>query len=89
MFEQGLSVDEIAKRRNLTPGTILTHLTESLEAGEPLAIERLIAPERYEVIAEALRQIGDSLLRPVKDALGDDYSYDEIRLVRANMRIRT
>ena len=89
MFEQGLSVDEIARRRNLAPGTILTHLSEALEAGEPLAIERLIAPERYEVIAEALRQIGDSLLRPVKEALGDNYSYDEIRLVRASMRIGT
>jgi ATP-dependent DNA helicase RecQ len=87
MFQQGLSVDEIAQRRNLTRGTIITHLTEVLEAGESIDIDRLIAPERYEIIAEVLRRIGDGLLRPVKDELGDDYSYDEIRLVRAAMRV--
>jgi len=32
MFEQGLSVDEIAKRRNLPRDTIISHLAESLEA---------------------------------------------------------
>jgi ATP-dependent DNA helicase RecQ len=87
MFQQGLGVDEIAKRRNLTRGTIITHLAELLEVGQDIDIERLIAPERYQIIAEALHRIGDSILRPVKDDLGDDFSYDEIRLVRAAMRI--
>jgi ATP-dependent DNA helicase RecQ len=83
MFQQGLSMDEIAQRRNMTRGTILTHLTELLESGEPLDMERLIRPERYDVIAGALREVGGELLKPVKEFLGDEYSYDEIRLVRA------
>ena len=83
MFQQGLSMTEIAQRRNMTRGTILTHLTELLESGVPLEMERLIQPERYDVIAGALREVGGELLRPVKDLLGDEYSYDEIRLVRA------
>ncbi len=33
-----------------------------------------------------MQEVGDSMLRPVKDFLGDEYSYDEIRLVRAVMR---
>jgi ATP-dependent DNA helicase RecQ len=83
MFQQGLSIDEIARNRNLSRGTILTHLTELLESGEALDMERLIRRERYEVIAEALKEVGGELLKPVKEFLGDDYSYDEIRLVRA------
>jgi len=83
MFQQGLSMDEIAQRRNMTRGTILTHLTELLESGEPLDMERLIHPERYNVIADALREVGGELLKPVKEFLEDEYSYDEIRLVRA------
>ena len=86
MFEQGLSVDEIARNRNLARLTIIRHLTELLEDGEQIAIDRLIDPERYEVIADALRQVDSNLLRPVKDFLGDDYSYEEIRLVSAAMR---
>jgi len=38
------------------------------------------------VIVDALEQVGDDLLRPVKDFLGDEYSYEEIRLVRAAIR---
>ena len=83
MFQQGLSIDEIAQNRNLSRGTILTHLAELLESGEALDMERLIRPERYDVIANALKEVGGELLKPVKEFLGDDYSYDEIRLVRA------
>ncbi len=83
MFLQGLSMDEIAQRRNMSRGTILTHLTELLESGEPLDMERLIRLERYNVIADALREVGGELLKPVKEFLGDEYAYDEIRLVRA------
>ena len=83
MFQQGLSIDEIAQNRNLSRGTILTHLAELLESGESLEIERLIRPERYNVIASALKEVGGELLKPVKEFLGDEYSYDEIRLVRA------
>src|SRR5260370_11936250 len=86
MFQQGLNMAEIAQRRNMSRWTILTHLTELLESGAPLDIERLIPPERYEVIADALQEVGGDLLRPVKDFLGDEYSYDEIRLVRAAMK---
>jgi hypothetical protein len=30
--------------------------------------------------------VGDDVLKPVKEFLGDEYSYEEIRLVRALMR---
>ena len=83
MFQQGLNIAEIAQNRNMTRGTILTHLTELLESGESLDMERLIRPERYDVIVEALKEVGGELLKPVKEFLGDEYSYDEIRLVRA------
>ena len=79
-------MEEIAMERNLKPITILNHLTELAEAGEAIDIDRLVQPEHYDVIVDALEQVGDDLLRPVKDFLGDEYSYEEIRLVRAAIR---
>ena len=38
-------------------------------------------PERFETIRAAFEQSGGTFLSPVKEILGDDYSYDEIRLV--------
>jgi ATP-dependent DNA helicase RecQ len=86
LYRQGLGVEEIAMERNLKPITILNHLTELAEAGEAVDIDRLVQPEHYEVIVDALQQVGSDLLKPVKDFLGDEYSYEEIRLVRAVIR---
>jgi ATP-dependent DNA helicase RecQ len=86
LYRQGLSIEEIAYERNLKRSTIMDHLIELFEAGEAIDIDGLVQPEHYEVIVDALRQIGHELLRPVKDYLGDEYSYEEIRLVRASLR---
>ncbi|HLH61173.1 MAG TPA: DNA helicase RecQ [Ktedonobacteraceae bacterium] len=86
MYRQGMSVEEIARARNLTQGTITGYLSEFIEAGEITDSERLVRPDRFEAIAGAIRQLGGDALRPLKDALGEEYSYDEIRLVRAFMR---
>jgi hypothetical protein len=34
-------------------------------------------------------RVGDEALKPIKEALGEEYTYDEIRLVRAYMRATT
>ena len=86
LYQQGLNVEDIATERNLKPVTIINHLTELAEAGEAVDLDRLVQPEHYVGIVVALQQIGDDLLRPVKDFLGDEYSYEEIRLVRAAIR---
>jgi len=86
LYRQGLSIDEIASERNLKSNTILSHLIELVESGEAIDIDRLVQPEHYVVIVDALHQVGDDFLKPVKEFLGDEYSYEEIRLVRATIR---
>ena len=86
MYRQGMSVEEIARTRNLTRGTIMGYLCEFVESGEIVDIERLVSPGHYDIIADTFRQVGGDTLRPVKDILGEEYSYDEIRVVRAFMR---
>ena len=86
MYRQGMSVEEIARARNLTRGTIMGYLCEFVESGEIVDIERLVSPGHYDIIANTFRQVGGDTLRPIKDILGEEYSYDEIRVVRAFMR---
>jgi len=83
LYKAGRSIEEIATERNLKPSTISSHLAELIEMGEEIDVEKLIQPDHYDVIVDALQQIGGEVLRPVKDFLGDDYTYEEIRLVRA------
>ncbi len=86
LLKQGLNIAEIARERNLKAATIADHIALLLEAGEQIEVQQFVPATRYQIIAAALQQVGETELRPVKDFLGDNYSYDEIRLVRIHLR---
>ncbi len=82
LFERGLSLEAIAEERSLKPNTIENHLVELIEAGEDIDIDRLVQPGRRSLIVAAFHRLGLPM-KPVKELLGEAYSYGEIRLVRA------
>ena len=83
LLRQGMGIAEIAQQRRLSPGTVLAHVERLVEAGEVVDLSLLLpSPERTERIKAALREAGPERLAPVKDLLGVEYTYDEIRLVR-------
>ena len=83
LLRQGLSVPEIARERGVSSQTVIAHVERIVKSGETVDITpSLPSPERVEQIRTALQQADDERLAPVKELLGDDYSYDEIRLVR-------
>ncbi|MGC1248673.1 MAG: DNA helicase RecQ [Spirulinaceae cyanobacterium] len=83
LFQQGLDVEEIAKKRGFTPRTIVNHLCELIELNQPVELERLVVKEKQEVIIAALEKVGGDSLKAIRESIGDFYSYEEISLVRA------
>jgi len=80
---QKLSIKEIAKHRGLTEDTIISHLEKLVAQREEIDLEYLQPPEeRFEKIRLTFQQTGDLRLSPVKEILGEDFSYREIRLAR-------
>ena len=86
LYRQGRNIEEIAQTRLCSPSTVIGHLCQWIEVGEDIDISELIDAQRQLIIFNAIQEVGDGMLRPIKDFLGDEYSYDEIRLVRAAMR---
>ncbi|MEA1936796.1 MAG: DNA helicase RecQ, partial [Patescibacteria group bacterium] len=86
LYKNGLSLEEIAKKRGLKTGTIATHLG-SLFAQKRIPVSDLskfVSAEKIGIIKNAFAKEGSAeALRPIKDLLGDDFSYEEIGLVRA------
>lgn len=92
LFEQGLDIVEIADERNLSPATIINHLTR-LHREHGLDIER-IRPDEENI--EQVRKIykklqkrnspddfnedGQIKLKPIVDMTSPHLSYDEVRL---------
>lgn len=83
LYQQGLSIEEIAEKRGYAPSTILTHLSELIEKNQPIDLNRLVASERQKPILQAIQNVGTNSLRSLREQLGEDYSYGEIRLVRS------
>ena len=83
MFLSGLTVDEIAARRGLVRSTIEGHLGFFVKQGT-LDVSRLVDAEKMRVIEEKIAAMKDAPLGEIKKALGDSYSYGEIKLVYAH-----
>lgn len=84
---EGLSIEDIAKRRNLTEGTVITHLEKLVALGEldPEAHLAHVRPERFAKIHAAFMktaQDGKLLLTPAKAALGPSFGFEELRVAR-------
>lgn len=83
MFRSGMSVIEIAAERLLGVGTIEGHLAFYIPSGE-IVLEDIVTEEKAKAIRAVLRAQGwkkGESQRPIKDALGDEYSYGEIQAV--------
>ncbi|WP_341526429.1 DNA helicase RecQ [Nostoc sp. UHCC 0302] len=84
--QAGLSIPEIAQKRNLSPSTIFNHLSKLIEKNQPVDLNQLVPHEHQQKIWQILEVLGDISLTPIKEQLGDSYTFDEIRLIREKWR---
>lgn len=90
LVREGKSLDEMAKTRSVTRETIIAHIENLIEEGVQLDLTYLkkeISSSHFPKIEMALKEVfaktGTTLLSPVKEIVGANISYQEIRLARA------
>jgi ATP-dependent DNA helicase RecQ len=81
LWEKGGALEEIARKRGLTPSTITEHLVQLIDEGRSIDLNRILSKERIALIEEAIVRAGSERLAPIKALLPQDVSYEEIRLV--------
>jgi ATP-dependent DNA helicase RecQ len=86
LHQQGLTVEEIAQKRNFRPTTIIRHLSDLIDKNQPVDLNLLVPLEKQQKILQVLEILGDIALTPIKEYLGENYSFDEIRLVKGKWR---
>ena len=83
-FKSGMSVAKIAETRGLAVSTIETHLARFIPTGE-VKLEELVAAHKIEPIRKAIIELNaETAIGPVKEFLGENYTYGEIRAVAAS-----
>ncbi|MGV0108565.1 DNA helicase RecQ [Nostoc sp. DSM 114160] len=86
LHQQGLNIAQIAQKRNLSPATVSNHLEKLIEKNQPVDLNQLVSIEHQQKIWQVLEVLGDISLTPIKEQLGESYTFDEIRLVRSKWR---
>jgi ATP-dependent DNA helicase RecQ len=81
LFSQGLTVEQIAAQRGLSPVTIYSHAAKLITARR-IKVEDIVPVEVRHKIEAAIHQVGTvEYLYPLKVLLPDEISYEVIRCV--------
>lgn len=81
LHQQGMSIADIAKERDLAEWTVYTHIGKLIGMGR-IDMADYVSDERATRIRAAISEIGDTeRLAPIKAILPDDYHYWELRCV--------
>jgi ATP-dependent DNA helicase RecQ len=84
LFQQGLSIEQIAQQRTLGAASITNHLIQLAQAGYPIELESLITPTERADIEAAIEAVGSTAaMRPIFDQLEGQYDYGKISLTIA------
>jgi ATP-dependent DNA helicase RecQ len=83
LWSAGKNVPAIAKERGLTETTVMGHIARYVASGE-VELSALVPEDRVDAIVQVLRDANwqeGMPVKPIRDALGEGYSYGEIQAV--------
>lgn len=87
MHKEGLTIEDIAEKRGLVPGTIEGHLSHYVSTGD-IDIQSIMTTEKIKTITKVIKEVKDGGSADVKALLGDDFSYGEIKMVKAHLDLQ-
>jgi ATP-dependent DNA helicase RecQ len=80
VYQEKGSVEEVIRSRGLSRATVIKHLGMYVQSGE-IDLYELVDRKKAERITRYFEQAESKQLKPAKEALGDDVSYDDLHLV--------
>lgn len=86
LLSEGKTFEQIAAARGRQLRTVIGGVANLIEQGEVDFQSAWISAEKQTLIEAACARLGLEWLKPIKEALPEDISYDEIRLVVARLR---
>ncbi|RZK15536.1 MAG: helicase, partial [Pedobacter sp.] len=84
LYEQGKTLEEIAKERGFSVGTIEGHLAYYVST-QQIDVTKLVKPNKIKNISDAVESQKTKSMATIRDFLGKDYSFGEIKLVLASL----
>jgi ATP-dependent DNA helicase RecQ len=87
MFKEGNLVSEIASELEIKKGTVISYLIKFVQAGNSIPSNKIIVAsslndDDLKLVHDAFKEHGLDKLRPIYEALDEQFSYDELRIVQ-------
>ena len=85
MLAAKIALADIARERDIKVGTVIDHIEKLKSLGELPDIDYLkgTLPERdFNLVLDEFRRSPDGKLSPVRQQVGNRFSWDDLRLVR-------
>lgn len=86
LLAAGRSFEEIAKERGRKVSSVVSLVIRLMKKGELEFQQSWVAPEKQAQIEDAAARLGSEWLKPLKDALPPEITYEEIKLVLARLK---
>jgi ATP-dependent DNA helicase RecQ len=86
LLGEGRTLEEIAQTRGRQISTVVSAVANLIETGLVDFKQEWVSKEKQSVIEAACAKVGTNFLKPLKDMLPPEISYDEIKLVVGRWR---
>lgn len=80
------SIAEIANIRKLTEGTILSHFTKLIQ-DKAVTINDILPEDKIEELNKLFYGYKEESLTPLKEQVGDAFSWEELRMFKASLNV--
>lgn len=84
LFKEGKSLETIASERVMSIVTIYSHFIRLIQMGE-VEISQIIDKEKLRALEDAFEDYHEQSLTPLKEKVGDAFTWDELKLYRASL----
>jgi len=86
LLKEGKSIEEIAKIRQFSKGTISTHCARLIQQ-EKLELTQVMDGKMINALSDIFDEYEGGSLSPLKEQVGSKYSWDELKLYQASLLV--
>jgi hypothetical protein len=87
LVKAGKSIEEVARERQLSVGTISTHCARLIQQ-EKIELREVMDKEKRNALSDLFEDNYEGgSLTPLKDIVSDDYTWDELKLYQASLMV--
>jgi hypothetical protein len=88
MLLEGKSVPQISAERVMSESTIYSHLSNLIKQ-QQLSIDEILDEKRIKELEVIFEDYHDTSLTPLKEKVGDAFSWEELRLFKASKQVQS